>query len=470
MGDERSFEKRFTADKLFDEVEEEKLSAFFLGDKARTKFSVSKEWAKKGQIEAGYEAYKESHRIHEKIHDDLYSMVVPNWGGHSVRHSYRFTEARKIANAGVSISEKAEMWYLYEKNIIYMGNSLRDEGLWNIYINKSESEEKKEHQKIAFSFFQSAIDTMQKAIEVANTLGIISDIAMLHGKIGNIYCHMGHGNADLFRLAEENLEKALDVCPTVHGKYHTNLDLGRLYVFWAGKLFKDGKNEAKEVENKVKEAEKRFSLVYKDTENKAYRAKAAFGLGVVAFETVLIEKLKGDDRKKKFDEAWDKFREACELFEKCESKVMEDKFLSGQEAEDFTNKYNEQPIDLRSRAEMQYGQAAALVGLSIYADEYTDEEDLKLARMWLTDKRDLIYDQAFKQVSKSVDFLRDAYRDLNMLRVSLDKEENEAQKVMDDSRKVVISTWLKENKGIEEKHDETAELKWGFPISKEAIE
>ncbi|MCP4351158.1 MAG: hypothetical protein GY795_37310, partial [Desulfobacterales bacterium] len=243
MGDERSFEKQFTADKLFDEVEEEKLSAFFLGDKARAKFSVSKEWAKKGQIEAGYEAYKESHRIHEKIHDDLYSMVVPNWGGHSVRHSYRFAEARKIVNAGVSLSEKAEMWYIYEKNIIYMGNLMRDKGVWNIFVNKSESEEGEEkpyeYQKKAFTFFQAAVDNYQQAAEVAEKLGLTADESMLHGKIGNIYCRLGDGDPGLFVLAEENLKKALDLAQSDTTKYGTCLNLGRLYVYEAGKIYKD---------------------------------------------------------------------------------------------------------------------------------------------------------------------------------------------------------------------------------------
>ncbi|MCP4352321.1 MAG: hypothetical protein GY795_43235 [Desulfobacterales bacterium] len=57
-----------------------------------------------------------------------------------------------------------------------------------------------------------------------------------------------------------------------------------------------------------------------------------------------------------------------------------------------------------------------------------------------------------------------------MLRVSLGKEENRARKAMDDSRKVIICTWLEKNREIEEKYDETAELNWGFPISQKVIE
>ncbi len=462
MGDERALEILYKADRLFDEIEEETLDAFFLGEKELAKLTISSHWPKIGQIKAGYEAYEESLRIQEKINGYLHPMVAANHVGPNVRYLYRFAEARKIAKEGVSIAEKAEHLFHHEKNAIYMVNLLRDEGLWNIYINKSKSD--------AFSFFQAAIDTMQKCVEMANTLGIIPDIAMLHGKIGNIYCHLGHGDPGLFRLAEENLEKALDLWPTVHGEYNTNLDLGRLYVFWAGKIYKDGSGKKnKDARNKMNQANEHFTWVYENAEkDDGYRAKAAFGLGVVALETALVEKLKKGDRKKKFNEAWEKFNEANELFEKRIGKVKKEKFLSGKEAEKFTKKYKEQPIDLRKLAEMQYGQAVALVGLLICADEYPDKKDL--GKKWFTDKRKRVYDQAFKQVPSSPDFLRDIFRDRNMLRVSLAKEDNIVKETIDENRKVVIETWLEKNEGIEDPHEETAELKWGFTISKNEID
>ncbi|MCP4351156.1 MAG: hypothetical protein GY795_37300, partial [Desulfobacterales bacterium] len=284
-----------------------------------------------------------------------------------------------------------------------------------------------------------------------------------------------------------NLKKALDLAQSDTTKYGTCLNLGRLYVYEAGKIYKDSRGRRKEeAVSKVNQANECFTRVYEDAGKKddngnavkdangnvvwdepVYGAKAAYRLGVAALETALVRELEGDDKKKKFDEASEKFHEAADLFEKCAAEAKKNKFLSGREAEDFREKYGEEPIDLRSLAEMKYGRAVALLGALVFADEYVSEKEVKEHR-----KREVrqAYEDAFSQVPDSIDFLREAFRELNMLRVSLGKEENRARKAMDDSRKVIICTWLEKNRGIEEKYDEAAELNWGFPISKNVIE
>ncbi|MCP4347470.1 MAG: hypothetical protein GY795_18345, partial [Desulfobacterales bacterium] len=266
-----------------------------------------------------------------------------------------------------------------------------------------------------------------------------------------------------------NLKKALDLAQSDTTKYGTCLNLGRLYVYEAGKIYKDSRGRRKEeAVNKVNQANECFTRVYEDAGKKddngnvvwdepVYGAKAAYRLGVVALETALVRESEGDDKKKKFDVAAEKFHEAADLFEKCAAEVKKNKFLSGQEAEDFREKYGEEPIDLRSLAEMKYGRAVALLGALVFADEYVSEKEVKEHR-----KREVrqAYEDAFSQVPDSIDFLREAFRELNMLRVSLGKEENRARKAMDDSRKAIICTWLEKNEGIEEKYDETAELNW----------
>lgn len=473
MGDRGALGKLFAAGKLFDEIDETELNVFLLGEKERCMFDISKEYAKLGQTEAGYDAYSESRRIHEIINDDLFPMLLPNYGGPSVRYSYKFGKSENIGKEGVAVAEKSENLYHLEKNIVYVGNLMRDKGVWNIFVDKPEEKEEKhpEYQKRAFSFFQSAIDNFQNAAEMANTLGIAADVAMLHGKIGNCYCHLGHGDPGLFILAEENLKKTLDLAQSDATKYGAYLDLGRLYVFNASKIYKESSGQRKQdAINKVNQANEHFTRVYEDATRKdepVYGAKAAYGLGVAALETALVEELEGDAKKQKFEEARKRFQEAEGLFKNCAAQTEKNKFLSGQEAEDFRKKYGKEPINLRELAEMKYEQATAVVGVLVCVDEYVSDDETE---EHYTDEARQAYEEAFNQVPNSLDFLRDAYRDLNMLRVSLDKEENRAQKAMDDGRKEIIKTWLEKNKGIDEKHDETAKLNWGFPISKKVIE
>ncbi|MCP4347670.1 MAG: hypothetical protein GY795_19370, partial [Desulfobacterales bacterium] len=226
--------------KYFNELDETKMDAYHLNEKARGALHRSVEFAKKGQTKASFDAYNESCRINRILNDDFFSIVMPVYASVGIRHSYDFHEARRIADKGVSCSEKHEHKYALAKNIHHSGNLIRDKGVWNTFINKSEPEEGEEkpykYQKKAFTFFQAAIDYYQQAAEIAEKLGLKADESMLHGKIGNIYCRLGDGDPGLFVLAEENLKKALDLAQSDTTKYGTCLNLGRLYVYEAGKI------------------------------------------------------------------------------------------------------------------------------------------------------------------------------------------------------------------------------------------
>ncbi|MCP4347671.1 MAG: hypothetical protein GY795_19375, partial [Desulfobacterales bacterium] len=226
--------------KLFDEVDEKEMDLYYLNEKQRNLYILAAAYADKGQIEASFEFLEKSRKINENIQDCLFEFVFPAFVCPAFRYKYVFKEAQDLAKKGVTHAEKYENLFHLEKNTALTGNMMRDKGVWNIFVNKSEPEEGEEkpykYQKKAFTSFQAAIDIYQNAAEIANTLGVTADESMLHGKIGNIYCRLGDGDPGLFVLAEENLKKALDLAQSDTTKYGTCLNLGRLYVYEAGKI------------------------------------------------------------------------------------------------------------------------------------------------------------------------------------------------------------------------------------------
>ncbi|MCP4352320.1 MAG: hypothetical protein GY795_43230, partial [Desulfobacterales bacterium] len=241
MGDAKAWQELYSGIKFFEEIDEAEMESLWLNHKELALFDISKVYADLGQIKASIESFEKSYEIHKKTNDVLFPILVPYYGGYGLRYSYDFCKARKIGDEGVMLAEKYENLFNLEKNSVFMGNLMRDKGVWNIFVNKSEPEEGEEkpyeYQKKAFTFFQAAIDIYQRSAEMANTLGITADVAMLHGKIGNIYCRLGDGDPGLFVLAEENLKKALDLAQSDTTKYGTCLNLGRLYVYEAGKIY-----------------------------------------------------------------------------------------------------------------------------------------------------------------------------------------------------------------------------------------